>query len=89
MPSRVVAPGVPDTWWFPRVKTLILVVPNPEKKCWKMDAATREHRTITKFEQETHLLTWLEAFQIDRKSQGLAHRTVDFYRLKLNNFSTY
>jgi integrase/recombinase XerD len=54
-----------------------------------MDTTTQDHRTITKFADETHLLTWLEAFLIDRKAQGLASRTVEFYQLKLQNFSSY
>lgn len=54
-----------------------------------MDTTTQDQRTITKFADETHLLTWEEAFLIDRKAQGLARRTVEFYQLKLQKFVTY
>jgi len=34
-----------------------------------MTTTTIDQRTITNFSQDAHLLTWLEAFLIDRKSQ--------------------
>jgi len=38
-----------------------------EMECAVMAAIVRDQGTITKYTQETHLLTWLEAFLIDRK----------------------
>ena len=45
--------------------------------------------TIIKFPQETHLLTWIEAFLVDRKAQGLSEGTLDFYNDKLGLFTDY
>jgi integrase/recombinase XerC len=45
--------------------------------------------TIIKFPQETHLLTWIEAFLVDRKAQGLTEGTLDFYKDKLALFTDY
>jgi hypothetical protein len=50
-----------------------------------MDNTTPNHRTITIFANETHLVTWLEVFLIDRMAQGLARRTIEFYQAKLKN----
>ena len=47
-----------------------------------MDTTTKNQWTITKFEQDSHLLTWIEAFLVDRKSQGLAKGTLYFYQKK-------
>ena len=45
--------------------------------------------TIIKFSQETHLLTWIQAFLVDRKAQGLSRGTITFYRNKLKLFTDY
>jgi integrase/recombinase XerD len=45
--------------------------------------------SITKFEQETNLLIWMEAFLIDRKAQGMAPGTLYFYKQKLKLFQEY
>ena len=37
-------------------------------------------------DQDTYLLTWIEAFLFDRKAQNLAKGTLDFYRRHLNIF---
>ncbi|MBP1703869.1 MAG: hypothetical protein H6Q38_2976, partial [Chloroflexi bacterium] len=52
-----------------------------------MAAIVRDQGTITKYAQETHLLTWLEAFLIDRKAQNMSTGTVIFYRQKLRKFA--
>jgi len=39
--------------------------------------------------QDTHLLTWVEAFLIDRKAQGLSKGTIYFYQTKLKLFTDY
>jgi site-specific recombinase XerD len=54
-----------------------------------MRTTNKNQRTITKFSQDAHLLTWLEAFLIDRKAQGLAQGTIGFYKLKLGNFADF
>ena len=54
-----------------------------------MATTTKNQWTITKFEQETHLLTWIEAFLVDRKAQGLAEGTIYFYQKKLHLFTTF
>ena len=38
---------------------------------------------------EDHLLTWIEAFLIDRKANGVAAGTLRFYRIKLQKFAEY
>ncbi len=45
--------------------------------------------TILKLSQETHLLTWIEAFLVDRKAQGLSEGTLTFYCDKLELFTDY
>jgi len=42
--------------------------------------------TITTFSQDTHLLTWIEAFLLDRKAQNMAKGTLQFYQKKLRLF---
>ena len=50
-------------------------------------ATTQKNQwSITKFEQDTHLLTWIEAFLVDRKAQGMAKGTIYFYQKKLKLF---
>jgi hypothetical protein len=44
-----------------------------ERSICEMAETTNNQWTITKFDQDTHLLTWIEAFLIDRKAQGLAN----------------
>jgi hypothetical protein len=46
-------------------------------------------RIITVFSQETDLLTWIEAFLIDRKVQNLSKGTLEFYQNKLKLFVNY
>ena len=46
-------------------------------------------RTIYKFSQETHLLTWVVAFLVDRKAQGLSEGTLSFYNEKLALYTDY
>jgi hypothetical protein len=43
--------------------------------------------SITKYEQDTHLLTWIETFLINRKAQGMVKGTLYFYQKKINLFS--
>jgi site-specific recombinase XerD len=54
-----------------------------------MDTATKNQWSITKFEQDTHLFTWIEAFLIDRKAQGMAKGTIYFYQKKLKLFTDF
>ena len=45
--------------------------------------------TILNLSQDTHLLTWIEAFLVDRKAQGLSQGTITFYHNKLKLFTDY
>ncbi|MCJ7537302.1 MAG: tyrosine-type recombinase/integrase [Anaerolineales bacterium] len=45
--------------------------------------------TLTKTLVDDYLLTWFEAFLIDRKARGLAAGTLRFYRFKLKLFSDF
>jgi site-specific recombinase XerD len=49
----------------------------------------REHRTIEKVSMDEYILTWIEAFLIDRKARGCAKGTLEFYRFKLKLFTDY
>ena len=40
-------------------------------------------------EFDDYLLTWLEAFVVDRKARGMAKGTIMFYQKKLGAFNTY
>ena len=50
---------------------------------------TKSQGTILKYSQDTHLLTWVGAFLIDRKAQGLSPGTLEFYHKKLKLFTDY
>lgn len=52
---------------------------------------TQTHRQGTQLNsaRDDYLFTWLEAFLIDRKAQGLSAGTLHFYRVKLKKFSQY
>ena len=45
--------------------------------------------TITNSLLDDYLLTWMEAFLIDRKVRGLAGGTLRFYRIKLKLFTDF
>jgi len=46
-------------------------------------------RTLQDSSVDGYLLTWLEAFLIDRKAAGLADGSLRFYRQKIKLFSDY
>ena len=48
-----------------------------------------EHRTIEKVSMDEYILTWIEAFLIDRKARGCAKGTLEFYGFKLKLFTDY
>ena len=50
---------------------------------------TKSQGTILKYSQETHLLTWVSAFLVDRKAQGLSPGTQEIYHKKLKKFTDY
>jgi site-specific recombinase XerD len=54
-----------------------------------MLSQTETQGTITKSIVDDYLLTWVEAFMIDRKARGLADGTLRFYQQKLKLFSDY
>jgi hypothetical protein len=47
---------------------------------------TKSQGTILKYSQDTHLLTWVGAFLIDRKAQELSPGTLEFYHKKTKTF---
>jgi hypothetical protein len=49
--------------------------------------AQLNQRLISNF--NTYLLTWIDAFLVDQKAQGLGKRTVQLYTEKLQHFSTF
>ncbi|MBE3144844.1 MAG: tyrosine-type recombinase/integrase [Planctomycetes bacterium] len=50
---------------------------------------SRDARTLQVSNVDDYLLTWLEAFLIDRKAAGVAEGTLRFYRQKIKLFSDY
>jgi site-specific recombinase XerD len=52
-----------------------------------MATTTKNQWSITKV--NTHLLTWIEAFLVDRKAQGFSDGTLYFYQKKLRLFADY
>ena len=54
-----------------------------------MLSQTETQGTLTNSIVDDYLLTWVEAFLIDRKARGLADGTLRFYRQKLKLFSNY
>lgn len=46
-------------------------------------------RTLQNSRVDDYLLTWMEAFLIDRKAAGVAEGTLHFYQSKLKRFSDY
>ena len=50
---------------------------------------TQTQRTILNVLQDDYLLTWLEAFLVDRKAGNAAIRTIDFYKEKLALFASF
>lgn len=46
-------------------------------------------RTIKTFVLETYILTWIEAFLVDRKAQNLSQGTIGFYRHHLHLFTEF
>ncbi len=49
----------------------------------------REHRTLDNLTMEEYLLTWIEAFLIDRRARGCAKGTIEFYQYKLKLFTEF
>ena len=45
--------------------------------------------TLSKIIVNDYLLTWLEAFMIDRKAQGVSEGTLHFYKVKFKSFIRY
>jgi len=48
--------------------------------------ATEEQGTLSKTLVNDYLLTWLEAFMVDRKAQGVSDGTIHFYSVKFKSF---
>lgn len=54
-----------------------------------MEPETKEQWTRIKTGQDDYLLTWLEAFLIDRRAQNMTRGTLYFYQKKLELFTRY
>ncbi|MEN6409842.1 MAG: tyrosine-type recombinase/integrase [Anaerolineaceae bacterium] len=54
-----------------------------------MGTQIQEQGTITKWAQDTYLLTWIGAFLTDRKAQNMSPGTLHFYRSKLELFTRF
>ena len=54
-----------------------------------MATTTKNQWLIKNLEQETHLLTWVQAFMLDRKAQNMSPGTLHFYQKKLKLFTDY
>jgi len=54
-----------------------------------MEPNTKEQWTRIKTGQDDYLLTWLEAFLIDRRAQNMTRGTLYFYAKKLELFTRY
>lgn len=54
-----------------------------------MGTKIQEQGTITKWAQETYLLTWIGAFLSDRKAQNMSAGTLHFYRSKMELFTCF
>jgi site-specific recombinase XerD len=54
-----------------------------------MDTAVKNQRIITKFSQDTYLLSWINGFLLDRKAQNMSKGTLTFYQKKLKLFTDY
>ncbi|UCH59616.1 MAG: tyrosine-type recombinase/integrase, partial [Anaerolineales bacterium] len=54
-----------------------------------METRQKDHRTILKFSQDSHILTWANAFLVDRKVGGLSEGTIGFYKTKLELFTDF
>lgn len=50
---------------------------------------TNVQRTLSILEQETHIITWVEAFLVDRRVSGVSKGTLVFYRVKIKYFTDY
>ena len=49
------------------------------RKDYKMDTVEQGHTIITKVGVDSYLLTWIDAFLIDKKSSGKSNHTIRFY----------
>lgn len=54
-----------------------------------MTNAIVNQRTITAFQTDSYLLTWIDAFLVDRRAQNMSRGTILFYEVKLKGFSDY
>jgi hypothetical protein len=59
----------------------------PKGVCF-MFLKTDNPRTVYLSKVDDYLVSWLEAFLIDRKSAGLAEGSLGFYRQKLSSWQT-
>lgn len=54
-----------------------------------MSLITETHRTLSTPKVDDYILTWVEAFLIDRKARGVAGGTLTFYSQKLKQFTDF
>jgi hypothetical protein len=74
---------------FTRQNPVFVEVNGHHKERNMSQTTTKSQGTILKYSQETHLLTWISAFLVDRKAQGLSPGTLEFYHKKLKLFTDY
>lgn len=48
-----------------------------------------DQRPISEIVQDDYLLTWIEAFLVDRKAQNMSKGTLQYYQKKLRHFSNF
>ena len=60
-----------------------------QKEFIEMNKTTIDQRTISAFYQDDYILTWIEAFLVDRKAQNITKGTIEFYRKKFKYFVAY
>lgn len=54
-----------------------------------MSVNAAETQMLTRFAQETHLLSWIETFMVDQKVRGHAPGTLQFYQRNLKQFADF
>jgi len=60
-----------------------------QKRSVPMSFKAESQGTINTIRVDDYLLTWMEAFLIDRKASGVTSGTMHFYQIKLKLFSGY
>jgi site-specific recombinase XerD len=54
-----------------------------------METTKNKRTSIKVLQQESHLLTWIDAFLLSRKAENKNKATIEFYHDKLKKFTTW